>query len=90
MKVKGYYWDYINSEDYLDNRMTESELKYHYSNMTFAQPLYRELENNLSNKKPSLFFSTKERETTQTIQTTQASKQKLKSRFEKSKQEVEK
>ena len=56
MKVKSYYWDYINSEDYRDNRMTESELKYHYSNIAFAQPLYRELEDILPNKKHSLIF----------------------------------
>lgn len=56
MKVKSYYWDYINSEDYLENPMTESELEYHYSNMAFAQPLYRELEDILLNKKHSLVF----------------------------------
>jgi hypothetical protein len=56
MKVKSYYWDYINSEDYLENPMTESELKYHYSNIAFAQPLYRELEDSLLNKKGSLIF----------------------------------
>lgn len=56
VKVKSYYWDYINSEDYLDNRMTESELKYHYSNIAFAQPLYRALEGSLLNKKQSLIF----------------------------------
>ena len=56
MKVKSYYWDYINSEDCLENPMTESELKYHYSNIAFAKPLYRELEDSLLNKKGSLIF----------------------------------
>ena len=56
MKVKSKYWDYIESEDYLGNRMTESELKYDYSSMAFATPLYKELEYNLPNNKPYLSF----------------------------------
>lgn len=56
MKVKSKYWDYIESEDYLCNRMTESELEYHYSNMTFTKPLYKELEHSLPNNKPYLSF----------------------------------
>jgi predicted alternative tryptophan synthase beta-subunit len=56
VKVKNKYWDYIESEDYLCNRMTESELKYHYGNMAFATPLYKELEYNLSNNKHYLSF----------------------------------
>ena len=63
MKVKSYYLDYINSEDYLDNRMTESELKYHYSNIAFAKPLYRELEGSLSNKKHSLILGADQQKT---------------------------
>lgn len=49
MKVKSYYWDYIENSEY--DRMTESELRYYLDGMQYTKPLYDELYEELQQKK---------------------------------------
>lgn len=49
MKVKSYYWDYIENSEY--DRMTESELRYYLDGMQYTKPLYAELYEELQQKK---------------------------------------
>jgi len=50
MKVKSYYWDYLQKEDSYDQKMTESELQYHQQNMQYSKPLYSEIDYDLMDR----------------------------------------